>query len=179
MDEHVAVAVDDGEMAGAGCSTVSSSPRRAGCRSAAACRRDGPGHGGVRIDQRAARRRDSRASSRPAGARHEIGVADVVVAVGEGELLAPRRSGAAPAVHGIGRAAAEVEGLEQLQGLRHGDAARRGRAHAADAIVAVGDAQRLALLDAVAGEVGQRDVALRDWAPSRTASTIASAIGPA
>ena len=51
-------------------------------------------------------------------------------------------------------------GFDQLQGLRHRDAARGGRSHAADAVAAIGEAQRLALLDPVAGEIGKRDVAL-------------------
>ena len=57
-------------------------------------------------------------------------------------------------------ALAEVERLEQLQDLRHRDAARCRRSHAADAQQAIDHADGVALFHAIAGEIGQRDVAV-------------------
>ena len=46
-----------------------------------------------------------------------------------------------------------------LQHLQHGEAARRRQRHAADAMPAIAVAHRRTHLDAVAGEIGERDVA--------------------
>ena len=53
----------------------------------------------------------------------------------------------------------EVEALEHLQHLQHGEAARRRQREAADAIRAIGVADRLAHDDPVVREVGHREVA--------------------
>ena len=93
---------------------------------------------------------------------HEIGVGHVLVAVGVGEafgfadeVYAHHGGLAAVGVHGGGLVAGQVEIFQRAQGRGHGHATRRGCAHAADPVAAVGGADRVALLGLVIGQVAQ------------------------
>ena len=104
-----------------------------------------------------------------AGQRHEVGVGDVLVAVGVGEPL--RLGDEVDAEHG--RLAAldvdrrrlvepEVVVLEDAERRSDGDAARCRRRHAAHPVGAVGRADRRAHLGLIGGQVGEGRLARRD-----------------
>ena len=101
MATTLPLAVDDGDMAGALLldGLVDAGHQAAQLRRRA---RAGPAHGRFGIDERAARRQVA-GIQQPDGHAHEIGVADVVVAVGEGELLGLGDQVQRPGVEGVGR----------------------------------------------------------------------------
>ena len=156
--DDIAIAVDDGEMRRA---VLLDSRIGAGHREADLRRRAGRdlAHRRRRIDEGTP---DGEIAGVEQAGRHryEVGIADVAVAVGEGELLGLGNQVHRTRIEGVRRSFAKVEGLHKLQDLAHRQPAGRRRAHAADAVAAVDEADRVALLDPVACEVLKRDVAL-------------------
>ncbi|EGF33287.1 hypothetical protein IMCC9480_799 [Oxalobacteraceae bacterium IMCC9480] len=101
----------------------------------------------------------------PAAARQrdEVGVGDVLVAIGIGQVAgfghqvhAQHAGFAAIDIERAGPVARHVEVLDDAEDLRDGDAARRRWRHAADFEVAIGRTDRRAFFGAVIGHVGQR-----------------------
>ncbi len=89
--------------------------------------------------------------------RDEIRIRDILVSIGVGESPCLAHEVHAPEC--VGTHGADVERREDAQHLQHRDAAGRGRRHAADTILAIGAAHRVAQLHAIAGEVRERHVA--------------------
>ena len=106
-----------------------------------------------RIDQRAPLGEIGRVEQ--AGDRNgdEIGIGQIAGAVGESE---PLGLGDEWAALNVKRRGAEVERRQQAERLADRDRAGRGRARAADAMIAIWHADRLALLGAVIGEILDR-----------------------
>ena len=101
-------------------------------------------------DQRGPARQVVRVDQAVDGNRDEVAVADVQVAVGEGQP-----AGLGDQVDGliVERVVAEVERLEDAQDLADGQPTGRRRAHAADLVAPVVDTDRFPLDDGVVGQI--------------------------
>ena len=147
--DRVAGGVDDRQVAGAGGfqrRICSERPGRAG-----GCSRQCPDHAFFGFHQQCAIAQVTRINQSGCRNRYEFGVADVVVAVGEGEATRLREQ-----VHCLARIRPHlrhVEALEHAEDRQHRDAAGTGRRHAADAVGAVAAADRLPLQRAIRREV--------------------------
>ncbi len=88
--------------------------------------------------------------------RDEIGIGEIASAVGKGKPFGLGDEMGGPRAE---RRRAEVERLDEGERLGHGDAARGGWPHAADPVEAIGDADGLALLGAVGGQIRDGELA--------------------
>ncbi len=153
--DRVARGVDDRQVGGAGRfhrRIRAERPGRAG-----GCSRQCPEHAFFGFHQQRAIAQVTRIDQTGRRNLYEIRVADVVVAVGIGEASRLREQVHRPAR--IRPYLRHVEALERAEDGQHGDAARTGRRHAADAMGAVAAADRFPRQRAIGREVLLRHVA--------------------
>ena len=87
--------------------------------------------------------------------RHEIGIAQVALAIGEGEPLGVADQ--PPTLRVLRPETTQVEVLQNTQHLPYGDAARGGRSHAANMERSVGDADGVPFPDAIVCQIRERE----------------------